>query len=73
MKIAIIAILALIFTCLVLLLVAALGLSAARRARLRGDAKGREYDYSGSETVQFTGDDLEEPPPPRDPPDSPEE
>jgi len=58
MKLAALAILICIVVALLLLFIAAMALSATRRARLRGESKG-ELDFSDSETVQFTRDALE--------------
>ncbi len=58
MKVAAVIILACILLSVLVLFLAAIALSAARRARMRGDAKG-EMDFSDSETVRFTREIME--------------
>jgi len=65
MKMAAVIVLAFILVTLLILLIASLALSAMRRARLRGEDKGK-MDFSDSETVQFSREYLEARNPPPD-------
>lgn len=58
MKMASIIVLSFILLVVVILFLGAIALSAARRARLRGQEQGR-MDYSDAETVRFTRELLE--------------
>jgi|GEM_PF-4809138 len=58
MKVAAVIILACILLSVLVLFLAAMALSAARRARMRGDAKG-EMDFGDGETVRFTREMME--------------
>ncbi|HWD19258.1 MAG TPA: hypothetical protein VHB20_08255 [Verrucomicrobiae bacterium] len=58
MKLAAAVVLICILATVLIFFVAAMALSATRRARLRGEKKG-EMDFSDSETVQFSKELLE--------------
>ena len=59
MKMAAVVVLAFILVTLLILLIAALALSATRRARLRGEDKGGGLNFDDTETVRFTREYLE--------------